>query len=407
MGNTQGTVISPPGGSARSQLPAQVLPMAHAEGQRRYITPEVIIAPPLPQAPATLRQSYPQPGPPAVAVTAAATVKTSFMVKPGSLRLYERVDKPYELAVDFTLDAPSDCLLRAFSVTLDMRLNRRHGDVSTPNDLLGALVPKYPAAPGEATVRGKDVSVIHYCLQHSLPPLCVVDTRLYTLNELLHVPPMDGHAESSRATDSMSKEARERLQYVGLLLDSSAATLPVPPPLYPLILVLQQHPGSVPAGGDPGPVMALYITLKLNEGGEGVKREGTAPEGWRHSSLFSAKLLRTAVSYGGHVFEIKSIFGAVSSSTAGGAMGEQQAAAGDAPAALMGSDCVVCLSEPSTHAPLPCGHMCLCAACANQLARQSTKCPVCRGPVIELMDIHATVRNRWDASSPPAAGSVA
>ena len=40
--------------------------------------------------------------------------------------------------------------------------------------------------------------------------------------------------------------------------------------------------------------------------------------------------------------------------------------------------CVVCLDAPRTHCATPCGHRCVCAACAQQVSAQ---CPVCRAVV--------------------------
>ena len=52
---------------------------------------------------------------------------------------------------------------------------------------------------------------------------------------------------------------------------------------------------------------------------------------------------------------------------------------GAAEAAIGGSDCVICLSEPRDTTVLPCRHMCLCSGCAQQLVSTATrKCPVCR-----------------------------
>lgn len=45
---------------------------------------------------------------------------------------------------------------------------------------------------------------------------------------------------------------------------------------------------------------------------------------------------------------------------------------GDACAA----ECVVCLSAPASHALVPCFHLCVCVACANQL--NPPRCPLCR-----------------------------
>jgi hypothetical protein len=46
--------------------------------------------------------------------------------------------------------------------------------------------------------------------------------------------------------------------------------------------------------------------------------------------------------------------------------------------------CVVCMDAAKTHIVLPCGHMCVCEACA-QLLRD--RCPVCRGPIERITQV--------------------
>ena len=41
------------------------------------------------------------------------------------------------------------------------------------------------------------------------------------------------------------------------------------------------------------------------------------------------------------------------------------------------SECVVCLDEPCDTLLVPCGHMCLCATCAETLRQRTGVCPVC------------------------------
>jgi hypothetical protein len=48
--------------------------------------------------------------------------------------------------------------------------------------------------------------------------------------------------------------------------------------------------------------------------------------------------------------------------------------------------CVICLSEPSTHATTPCGHLCMCQSCSGELT--DSKCPVCRGDIASTIRIH-------------------
>jgi hypothetical protein len=45
--------------------------------------------------------------------------------------------------------------------------------------------------------------------------------------------------------------------------------------------------------------------------------------------------------------------------------------------------CVVCTTDPST-IMLDCGHMCVCAACADRWVGQHGNCPVCRNKVSKM-----------------------
>jgi len=45
--------------------------------------------------------------------------------------------------------------------------------------------------------------------------------------------------------------------------------------------------------------------------------------------------------------------------------------------------CTVCCSEPLDTVLLPCKHLCICQACANKISR----CPLCRTPIGERMQI--------------------
>jgi hypothetical protein len=50
--------------------------------------------------------------------------------------------------------------------------------------------------------------------------------------------------------------------------------------------------------------------------------------------------------------------------------------------------CVVCFDAPKDHLVLPCKHLCVCEACAEQLTKTRTPmCPVCRGPIRETMKV--------------------
>jgi hypothetical protein len=50
--------------------------------------------------------------------------------------------------------------------------------------------------------------------------------------------------------------------------------------------------------------------------------------------------------------------------------------------------CVVCFDAPKEYIIVPCGHMCVCEACAERLTKTRTPmCPVCRGPIRETMKV--------------------
>lgn len=51
------------------------------------------------------------------------------------------------------------------------------------------------------------------------------------------------------------------------------------------------------------------------------------------------------------------------------------------------AECLVCMSGPKDMCCIPCGHVCMCAACAEQVQQASNACPLCRGPIQCLLHI--------------------
>jgi hypothetical protein len=50
--------------------------------------------------------------------------------------------------------------------------------------------------------------------------------------------------------------------------------------------------------------------------------------------------------------------------------------------------CVVCFDAPKDHIMVPCGHQCVCGACAELMTKARTPtCPVCREPIRETMKV--------------------
>ena len=50
-----------------------------------------------------------------------------------------------------------------------------------------------------------------------------------------------------------------------------------------------------------------------------------------------------------------------------------------------GGLCLICCSENSTVVAFPCRHCCMCKSCAERFSTISSRCPVCRAPVRELI----------------------
>jgi len=45
------------------------------------------------------------------------------------------------------------------------------------------------------------------------------------------------------------------------------------------------------------------------------------------------------------------------------------------------NECIVCFNPPKTHVLVPCGHLCVCVACAEHIVKGSRECPQCRSLV--------------------------
>ncbi|KAL2323267.1 hypothetical protein Fmac_027646 [Flemingia macrophylla] len=52
-----------------------------------------------------------------------------------------------------------------------------------------------------------------------------------------------------------------------------------------------------------------------------------------------------------------------------------------------GKACVICLSEPPDTTVVPCCHMCMCRGCAKVSMFQTTRCPICRQPVVRYLEV--------------------
>ncbi|XWS09036.1 hypothetical protein CRYUN_Cryun40dG0051000 [Craigia yunnanensis] len=95
-----------------------------------------------------------------------------------------------------------------------------------------------------------------------------------------------------------------------------------------------------------------------------------------NGNSFQVKVIRQILWVNGVRYELREIFGIGSSAAVEGFDDSDP-----------GKECVICMTEPKDTAVLPCRHMCMCSECAKALRLQSNKCPICRQPIEELIEI--------------------
>lgn len=94
-----------------------------------------------------------------------------------------------------------------------------------------------------------------------------------------------------------------------------------------------------------------------------------------NEELFQVRVIRQLLWVDGVRYELREIYGIGSSVMEEISNNET------------GGSCVICMTEPKDTAVLPCRHMCMCGECAKALRLQSNKCPICRQPIEELIEI--------------------
>ncbi|MCE3214888.1 hypothetical protein HAX54_000209, partial [Datura stramonium] len=117
------------------------------------------------------------------------------------------------------------------------------------------------------------------------------------------------------------------------------------------------------------------------------KYDGLSPEKSLHSQIteavlvknnedhFQVKVIKQILWIEGVRYELREIYGINNSDET--SVNDEES----------GKECVICMTEPKDTAVLPCRHMCLCGECAKELRHQSNKCPICRQPIEELLEI--------------------
>ncbi|XP_021839125.2 probable E3 ubiquitin-protein ligase LUL3 [Spinacia oleracea] len=136
--------------------------------------------------------------------------------------------------------------------------------------------------------------------------------------------------------------------------------------VFPLVIFAEVYSSSHEADNAAGESSAessprVQVTQAIIE----KKNEGT----------FQVKAMRQILWIDGVRYELRDIYGIGNSSSEGFNDDEP------------GKECVICMTEPKNTAVLPCRHLCMCSDCAKELRLQSNKCPICRQPFNELIEI--------------------
>ncbi|XP_057546609.1 probable E3 ubiquitin-protein ligase LUL3 [Amaranthus tricolor] len=95
----------------------------------------------------------------------------------------------------------------------------------------------------------------------------------------------------------------------------------------------------------------------------------------KNDGSFHVKAIRQILYIDGVRYELRDLYGIGNSSSEG--------FNDDDP----GKECVICMTEPKNTAVMPCRHLCMCSDCAKELRLQTNKCPICRQPISELIEI--------------------
>ena len=52
------------------------------------------------------------------------------------------------------------------------------------------------------------------------------------------------------------------------------------------------------------------------------------------------------------------------------------------------AECVICMDQRKNHVLVPCGHLCVCQACAERITEEGETCPICRTAVREAVAVY-------------------
>ena len=342
-------------------------------------------------------------------ISHAVSIRTDLCLHKTTLRAVASAEHPELLSLEFEFNADVPVEIRVFHVGVFLPSAAPAQDASgqaapitsqlafraAPSSARAFFAPGMFQTFSQAAGAGAGAGSAAGSGSGSFSSSNSLDVRHFTLQELTHVPPSHAAALSRSSSKWRPGDSSAGLgpsgRCVGALAPPSSSAPPAD--MYPLIVSLRACDASgVPVL--PVKMQATFCTLELLK---------AAPSG---SSEWVVKPLLQQVQLGEQRFTLRDFFGgsegssgAASSSSPSssdssgsaaqlGRGGTTAAMRGLDEQAISGSECVICLTEKRTTAVLPCRHLCLCAECAQQLAFQSNKCPICRGPCASLLAMH-------------------
>ncbi|KAL7754125.1 hypothetical protein RI367_000105 [Sorochytrium milnesiophthora] len=279
------------------------------------------------------------------------------------------------IGLEFDVDSSVACCIRVYWVASDC------ADLTAPQP--DNIRLKRPAQTPPATEfrlpKGLDQRFV-LPASHQLP-LGSFTAQELTMLDLDELPRLNSAAGSPTAAASPSPPASPATPSPTAGTDNNHALW------YPLIIVAEAAP-QAPADEVPANAITnqyTYATLVPTSDGQ-----------------YSIKVLKQKITIGAKSYVLQDIYGFAEDRGAG------QAASNDADSGNNANsrECIVCMSDAKDTIVLPCRHLCLCRECADQLRKNSQKCPICRQDFHSLLHIKLPISgaNRQMSRAPSAVG---
>lgn len=112
----------------------------------------------------------------------------------------------------------------------------------------------------------------------------------------------------------------------------------------------------------------------------------------RTESEWEATVSMQKIVVDGCAYDLQEIYGIDDATgTVGGTPLSSDTATGEAE---NGKECVICMAEARNTTVLPCRHLCMCTECAQEMRKESNRCPICREQMTSLLTIKVSRNKR-------------